>query len=98
MFSIIQPLFLQKKTKPLYPHKYQTFIWDWDLNLGSKEFSLGVSVVRGFSESKKKWCEPVSKDLNVPTALIKYLRAAVMVEVHTMYLDCGLPNIEFPFP
>ena len=56
----------------------------WDLNLGSKEFSLGVSVVRGFSESKKKWCEPVSKDLNVPTALIKYLRAAVMVEVHTM--------------
>ena len=32
MFSINQPLFLQK-TMPLYP-KSQIFIWDWDLNLG----------------------------------------------------------------
>ena len=66
-----------------------------NLNLGRKEFSLGVTVVRGVIEFKKKWYGPVSKNLNVPTALIKYLRAAVMVEVHTMYLDCGLPKRKF---
>ena len=36
MFSINQPLFLQK-TKPLNPHPKQ-FIWHWYLNLGYKEF------------------------------------------------------------
>ena len=51
-----------------------------------------MSVVRGVNESKKMVPTTV---LNVPTALIKYLRAAVMVEVHTMYLDCGLPNRKF---
>ena len=46
MFSIIQPLFLQKT---------KLFIWDWDLNLnlGRKKFSLCVSVVRRVNESKK---------------------------------------------
>ena len=39
MFSIIQPLFLQK-SKPLYPHASQIFIWDWDLNLGCKELGI----------------------------------------------------------
>ena len=40
MFSIIQPL---QKPKPLYPiPKYlsQIFIWEWDLNLGLKEFEI----------------------------------------------------------
>ena len=37
MFSINQPLFLQK-TKPL--HRNQIFIWDWDLNLGRKELGI----------------------------------------------------------
>ena len=50
MFSIIQPLFLQKT---------KLFIWDWDLNLGRKKYSLRVSVVRGVNESLKKWWEPV---------------------------------------
>ena len=40
MFSINQPLFLQK-TKPSYPNPKYIFIWDWDLNLGHR-----VSVVR----------------------------------------------------
>ena len=35
MFSINQPLFLQKKIKPLHP--YPKYIWHWDLNLGCKE-------------------------------------------------------------
>ena len=35
MFSINQPLFLQK-TKPSYPTKSQIFICDWDLNLAAK--------------------------------------------------------------
>ena len=38
MFSINQPLFLQK-TKPLYPTT-QMNIWDWDLNLGRKELGI----------------------------------------------------------
>ena len=49
----------------------------------------------GFNESKKMVGTSPSRVLNVPTALIKYLRAAVMVEVHTLYLDCGLPNRKF---
>ena len=44
MFSIIQPLFLQKT---------KLFIWDWDLNLVRKKFNFRVSVVRGVNESKK---------------------------------------------
>ena len=39
MFSIIQPLFLQK-TKPLYPHPKYLPIWDWDLNSGRKELGI----------------------------------------------------------
>ena len=45
MFSINQPLFLQK-TKPLYPNPKclfgiaQIFFWDWDLNLGRKELGI----------------------------------------------------------
>ena len=35
MFSIDQPLFLQK-TKPLFI----LFIWDWDLNLERKELGI----------------------------------------------------------
>ena len=37
MFSIDQPLFLQK-TKPLYPNP--KIFWDWDLNLGCKESGI----------------------------------------------------------
>ena len=47
MFSIIQPLFLQK-TKPLYPHPKYLFvlgIWIWAVK--NEEFSLHLSVVRG---------------------------------------------------
>ena len=39
MFSINQPLFLQK-TKLLYISKLQTFILDLDLNLGRKELGI----------------------------------------------------------
>jgi hypothetical protein len=39
MFSIIQPLFLQKTT-PLYPHPKYLDIWDWDLNLGRKDLGI----------------------------------------------------------
>ena len=39
MFSINQPLFLQK-TKPLYPNPKYLFISDWDLHLGRKEFGI----------------------------------------------------------
>ena len=35
MFSIIQPLFLQKTKHPKYLP-----IWDWDLNLGRKELGI----------------------------------------------------------
>ena len=47
MFSIIQPIFLQK-TKPLYPHLKYLFgigIWIWAAQ--NKRFSLHVSIVRG---------------------------------------------------
>ena len=45
MFSIIQPLFLQK-TKP-------NFFWDWDLNLGRKEFTEeGIAFQSCFSSFK----------------------------------------------
>ena len=37
MYSIIQPLFLQK-TKPLSTS--QIFVWDLDLNLGCKELGI----------------------------------------------------------
>ena len=56
MFSINQPVFLQK-TKPLHPNsKSQISIWDWDLNLnlGCKE-----SCVCGKKGSFKK--APTSK-------------------------------------
>ena len=39
MFSINQPLFLQK-TKPLCISKSRIFIWDWYLNLGRKELDI----------------------------------------------------------
>ena len=49
MFSINQPLFLQK-TKPLNPNpKYLGLglnIWDWDLNLGLKELGIWPLCVR----------------------------------------------------
>ena len=48
MFSINQPLFLQK-TPPLHPIT-QIFILDWDLNLSCKEFSHHVSIVHGLGE------------------------------------------------
>ena len=52
MFSIIQPLFLQK-TKPLYPYPKYLFgigIWIWAAkNYG---FSLCVSVVRAMDAKK----------------------------------------------
>ena len=38
MFSINQPLFLQK-IKPLIS-KSQIFLWDWDFNLGGKELGI----------------------------------------------------------
>ena len=44
MFSINQPLFLQK-TKPLYPNP-SIFICDWGLNLGCKELVIKPSCVR----------------------------------------------------
>ena len=43
MFSIIQPLFLQK-TKPFISTS-QIFIWDWDLNEGRKELGIEPSFV-----------------------------------------------------
>ena len=42
MFSIIQPLFLQKPN-PLYS---QIFFWEWDLNLGRKELEIYPPCVR----------------------------------------------------
>ena len=41
MFSINQPLFLQKLS--IYIHT-QIFIWDWDLNLGRKEFKVLINL------------------------------------------------------
>jgi len=41
MFSINQPLFLQK-TKPLHISKSQIFNWDWDLNLSFGRKGLGI--------------------------------------------------------
>ena len=38
MFSINQPLFLQKKQA--FISKSQIFIWDWDLSLGRKESGI----------------------------------------------------------
>ena len=38
MFSIIQPLFLQKYKVFISPS--QIFIWDWDLYLGHKELGI----------------------------------------------------------
>ena len=38
MFSINQPLFLQKNS--VFISKFQIFIWDWDLNLGRKELGI----------------------------------------------------------
>ena len=37
-FPLFNPYFY-KKTKPLYPTS-QLFIWEWDLNLGRKEFEI----------------------------------------------------------
>ena len=56
MFSIIQPLFLQKN-KPLYPNSKYLFgiriqIWT------EKGFSHRVSVVR-VGEQKNDWCEKI---------------------------------------
>jgi hypothetical protein len=44
MFSINQPLFLQKKQA--FISKSQIFIWEWDLNLGRKELGIKPSCVR----------------------------------------------------
>ena len=41
MFFINQPLFLQKLS--IYIHT-QIFIWDWDLNLGRKEFKVLINL------------------------------------------------------
>jgi hypothetical protein len=39
--SIIQPLFLQKISLYIQlPNNSQIFIWEWDLNFGSKEFEI----------------------------------------------------------
>jgi hypothetical protein len=38
MFSIIQPLFLQKNEA--FISTFQIYIWDWDLNVGRKELGI----------------------------------------------------------
>ena len=52
MFSINQPLFLQK-TKPLYQNPKHLFgIGIWIYAEKNEEFSHRVSVVRGFNQIK----------------------------------------------
>ena len=66
MFSIIQPLFLQK-TKPLYPYPKYSFgigIRIWAAK--NKGFSLRVSVVRDlchivFDEAKILYCTQIEQ-------------------------------------